>query len=222
MSMELDEMKQAWARMDLRQDGMEALLRQDFRERRLDKAHASLRGALAWQAIGIGCWLAFTVFVASFWVQHRHVTHLLAIGLLLHAYGIAGIWSSVTQLLLISRIHLFDAPVLVMERRLAQWRRFRVVSTFVLGLPWWFLWFLLPLVWMTWWSGVDVFVPSAWIWANMVVGAVGVVFSLWLARRFAARSIRSPWLQRVADDMSGRALLRVSRQLEEAARFERE
>ena len=118
--MELDEMKQAWARMDLRQDGMEALLRQDFRERRLDKAHASLRGALAWQAIGIGCWLAFTVFVASFWVQHRHVTHLLAIGLLLHAYGIAGIWSSVTQLLLISRIHLFDAHVLVMQRRLAR------------------------------------------------------------------------------------------------------
>ncbi|GEM_PF-5043210 len=44
--MELDEMKQAWAQMDLRQDGMEALLRQDFRDRRLDNARASMRWSL--------------------------------------------------------------------------------------------------------------------------------------------------------------------------------
>ena len=221
--MELDEMKQAWARMDLRQDGMEALLRQDFRERRMDKLHSTLRWSLWWQAVEIACWLAFVVFVASFWVAHRQVTHLLVIGLLLHAYGIAGIWSSVTQLFLLSRIHLFDAPVLVLQRRVAQLRRFRMVSTLALGLPWWFLWLLLPLVVLTWWSGTDLFAgASGWIGANMAVGAVGVGFSLWLARRLAARPLGSPWLRRVVDDMSGRSLLNASRQLDELARFERE
>ncbi|WP_343850433.1 hypothetical protein [Rhodanobacter soli] len=221
--MELDEMKQAWAHMDLRQDGMEALLRQDFRDRRMDKARSTLRWSLLGQALEIACWLAFVVFVASFWVAHRQVTHLLVIGLLLHAYGIAGIWSSATQLFLLSRIYLFDAPVLVLQRRLAQLRRFHMVSTLALGLPWWFLWLLLPLVVLTWWSGVDRFAGAAgWIWANMAVGAMGVGFSLWLARRLAGRPIRSPWLQRMVDDMSGCTLARVSRQLDEIARFEHE
>jgi len=223
MSMELDEMKQAWARMDLRQDGMEALLREDFRERRLDKLRTTMRWSLAGWAVEIACWVAFVAWVASFWVDHRHVTHLLVIGLLLHAYGIAGIWSSVTQLILLSRIYLFDAPVLVLQRRLAQLRRFRMISTLALGLPWWFLWLILPLVALTWWTGVDVFAGSSvWIWANMAVGVVGIAFSLWLARRLANRPVRSPWLQRMIDDMSGCSLARASRQLDEIARFERQ
>lgn len=221
--MELDEMKQAWARMDLRQDGMEALLRQDLRERRMDKLRSTMRWSLGWQAVESVCWVAFVVWVTSFWVDHRHVTHLLVIGLLLHAYGIAGIWSGVTQLLLLIRIYLFDAPVLVLQRRLAQLRRFRMISTLALGLPWWFLWLLLPLVVATWWSGVDQFAgASEWIWANMAVGAVGTGFSLRLARHLASRPMRSKWLQRVIDDMSGRSLARASRQLDEIARFERE
>ena len=223
MTVELDEMKQAWARMDLRQNGMEALLRQDFRERRMDKLRSTMRKSMAWQAIEGTYWVAFVVWVASFWVDHRQVTHLLVIGLLLHAYGIAGIWSSVTRLLLLSRIYLFDAPVLVLQRRLAQLRRFRMISTLALGLPWWFLWLLLPLLVLTWWSGVDMFAgASGWIWANMAVGVVGTAFSLWLARRLAGRPIRSAWLQRVIDDMSGCSLAHAARQLDEIARFERE
>ena len=45
--------------------------------------------------------------------------------------------------------------------------------------------------------------------------------SVWLAHRFAGRPIRSPFLQRIVDDMSGRNLLGASRQLDEIARFER-
>ena len=56
----------------------------------------------------------------------------------------------------------------------------------------------------------------------MAVGAVGTGFSLWLARRLADRPIKSAWLQRMVDDISGCTLARVSRQLDEIARFERE
>jgi len=221
--MELDEMKQEWARIGMRQDGMEALLRQDFRDRRIDKMRSTIRWSLSWHAVGLACWVGFVVLVASFWVEHRHVMHLLVIGLLLHVYGIAGIWSSATQLFLLSRIYLFDAPVVVLQRRLAQLRRFRMVSTLALGLPWWFLWLLLLLVAVTWLSGVDMFAgASVWIWANMAVGVAGTGFSLWLVRRLAGRPIRSPWLQRMVDDMSGCSLARASRQLEEIARFEHE
>lgn len=222
--MELDEMKRAWARMDLRQDGMEALLRQDFRDRRMEKTRASMRRSLLSQGIEIAGWLIFVAWVASFWVDHRDTTHLLVIGLLLHAYGIAAIWSAATRLFLLSRVYLFDAPVLVLQRRLAQLRRFHFYSTLALGLPWWCLWLPLTTVGMVWLWGVDIYTASSpgWYWATLGVGVIGMGLSLWLARRLAARPARSPILQRLIDDMSGRSLLRASRQLDELARFEQE
>lgn len=222
--MELDEMKQLWARMELRQDGMEALLRQDFRERRMGQVRTALRRALRWQALELAVWLGFVAWVATFWVGHRHVTHLLVIGLVLHVYGLAAIWSSATQLLLLSRIYLFDAPVLVLQRRLAQLRRFRVRSSLALGLPWWCLWLLVSTVGLVWLGGVDIYAGSspAWYWATLGVGALGMGACIWLARRLAGRPLRSPTLRRMVEDMSGCSLRRVAEQLEGMARFERE
>jgi hypothetical protein len=222
MTMELDELKQAWARMEIRQEGMEELLRQDFRDRRMEKSRASMRRTLWWLGLEVVGWIVFVVWVASFWVAHRHTPHLLLMGLLLHVYGIAAIWSCATQLFLLARIYLFDAPVLVLQRWLAQLRRFRVYSTLALGLPWWCLWLLVTLVAIADFGGVDLYAAGAgWIWANLAVGLVGIGVSVWLARRFAGRPVRSRFLQRIVDDMSGRNLLSASRQLDEIARFER-
>jgi hypothetical protein len=224
MTVELDELKQAWARMDLRQDGMEALLRADYRDRRMDRTRSILRWSLAGCAVELAVWLAFTVFVASFWVDHRHVTHWLVIGVLLHVYGVAAIWSGATQLFLLSRIYLFDAPVLMLQRRLAQLRRFRFYSMLLLGLPWWCLWLLVTAVGMQWLFGVDLYATAApgWFWMTLGVGVAGIGFSLWLARRLAERTIKSPMLRDMVENMSGRSLLRASRQLGELARFERD
>ena len=221
--MELDELKQAWARMDLRQDGMEALLRAEFRGHRMESTRSVLRWSFVALAIELAVWIAFTAWVASFWVDHRSVLHWLVVGLLLHVYGVAGIWGTATQLLLLSRIYLFDAPVLVLQRRLAQLRRFRVWCTLALGLPWWCLWLLVPMVFAYAWTGTDwTAAGSGWIWACMGLGVVGMAGSVWLARRLAGRTIRSAFVQRIVDDMSGCNLARASRQLDELARFDRD
>lgn len=221
--MELDEMKKVWAGMDLHQEGMEALLRMEFRDRRMEKTRSILRWSIAGRIVELAVWAAFTALAGSLWVNHREVTHWLVIGLILHVYGIAAIWSSATQLLFLSRIYLFDAPVLTLQKRLAQLRRFRVWSTLALGLPWWCLWLLVPLAALYQWTGVDGFAAgSGWIWATMAVGVAGMGFSVWLARRLAGRPIASPLVRRIVDDMSGCNLLRASRQLDELARFGRE
>ncbi|MDN5864889.1 MAG: hypothetical protein L0I62_06690 [Gammaproteobacteria bacterium] len=221
--MELEELKQAWAEMDLRQDGMEALLLADFHARGMDKLRRILGWSLAARVLELLAWIVFTAWAASFWVDHRSVTHWLIIGLLLHAYGIAGIWASATQLLFLSRIRLFDAPVLVLQRRLAQLLRFRVWCTLALGLPWWFLWLLVPAVGLYQVSGVDLFAASqAWVWACMAVGVAGTALSVWLARHLRGRAIRSAFWRRMVDDMSGCNLRRASRQLDDIARFERD
>lgn len=221
--MELEDIKRAWQEMDLRQEGMEVLLRMEFRDRRMDKTRSILRWSLAGRVLELAAWIAFTMFAGSFWVTHRDVLHWLVIGLLLHVYGIAGTWSTATQLLFLSRIYLFDAPVVTLQRRLAQLRRFRVWSTLVLGLPWWCLWLLVPMAVAYRWTGVDWFAAgSGWIWACMAVGVIGMVASVWLARRVVGRPIASPFIQRIIDDMSGCNLARASRQLDELARFNRE
>jgi hypothetical protein len=221
--MELEDIKRAWQEMELRQDGMAALWLAEYRERRIDKTRSILRWSLAALTIELPIWIAFTVFAASFWVDHRSALHWLVIGLLLHAYGIAGIWSCATQLLLLTRIYLLDAPVLILQKRLAQLRRFRVWSTLALGLPWWCLWLLVPMVFAHAWTGAD-WNPagSGWFWGSMGVGVAGMVFSVWLARRLAGSTSRSRFIQRIVDDMSGCNLARASRRLDELARFGRE
>lgn len=221
--MELDEMKLAWAKLDQRQADIEAMIHKEHSGRHLDKFRAAMRLEMLLRGVEIVVWIAFVVFVATFWVAHRHTTHLLLIGLGLHVYGIAAIWSNATQLLFLSRIYLFDAPVLVQQRRLAQLRRFRVYSTLSLGLPWWFLWLIIPLVVLTAVSGEDAFAGGAgWIGANMAVGAAGLGASVWLAHRLSQRPIKSPLLRRLVEDMSGCGLRRAERQMQEIARFERE
>lgn len=221
--MDLDDIKQAWTEVSLRQDGMEAMLRMDYRDKREQKTRSILRWSLAGRVLELLAWIGFTAWAGSFWVEYRHTPHWLAIGLLLHAYGVAAIWASATQLLLLTRIFLFDAPVVVLQRRLAQLRRFRAWSTFLLGLPWWCLWLLLPLAALFRWTGVDALAAgSAWVWACMAVGVAGMVGSVWLARHLAGRAQRSAWVQRIIDDMSGCNLRRASRQLDQLARFERE
>jgi len=220
--MELDDMKAAWARVDLRQDALEALLRHDHHQHDTDAARATMRRTLLRQVLAVIGWLAWAVVAASFWVAHRHTPHLLAVGLLLHGYGLVGLASSIVRLVLLGRVHAFDAPVLVLQRRLARLRRYQLVSSLALGLPWWFLWFVVPMAAWTWWSGVDAFAASPWWQANLAAGTAGLLLSLWLARHLAGRTLRPAWLQGMVDDLSGRSLARVARQLEAMARFERE
>ena len=221
--MELDELKQSWARMELRQQRTEALLTRNFRDQRLDQARSSMRRGLVGQAFEMVAWVLFVAFAASFWVEYRHVPHLLVIGLVLHVYGLAAIWSAATQLLLLTRIYRFDAPVTVVQRRLAQLRRFHFYSTLLLGLPWWCLWLLAAVAGAQWLFGVDLYASASpsWFWVTLGAGVMGMGVCLALARHLVRRPVSSPRLRRVIDDLSGYSLRRASRQLAEIASFER-
>jgi hypothetical protein len=222
--MELDELKQAWSRLSVRQDSIEALLRNNHREQHLDKVRSMLGRSITMRAMELLVWIAFTAAVASFWVDHRHVVHWVVIGVVLHIYGIAAIWASATQLLLLTRIRLFDAPVLMMQKRLAQLRRFRFYASVLLGLPWWCLWLLVTAVGATWLTGIDFYTATApgWFWSALGVGIIGIGASLWLARKLAGRPIASPLLREMIDNISGCNLRRAWTQLDQIARFERE
>ena len=116
----------------------------------------------------------------------------------------------------------YTAPVVTIQRRLAELYRFRVVSSLALGLTWWVLWIAATMVGAKLWFGIDLYGESPqWIQWSLGAGVLGMAASVALARRFADRQTSSLLLRNVIDNLAGRSLLRASRRLDEIAQFER-
>ncbi len=220
--MELDDLKIAWAELGQRTTTLEYLARRDYRARRIDTIRRPLRALGAGQALQSLIWIGVIAVVAPFWIEHRHVPHLLVAGLVLHLYGVATICASVVQLLVIGRTY-YTAPIITFQRRVAELRRLRLMSTLLLGLPWWILWVPIILVGARWLTGVDLYARSpSWVHLSLAIGAAGMAATVWAANRLADRPIQSPVVRRMIDDLAGHSLRRVSRQLDEIDEFERE
>lgn len=214
--MELEDMKRAWAELDLRQDGMEALLRMDFHDRRLHRTRSALRPLFWGQILQIAIGVAFSIWAGAFWTTHWQPLHLLVCGLLVHAYGLLLIILAARNLHLIQRID-YAAPVLDIQRRMAALRAFRVrVETpigVVLGC---FAWILV--LWMALsWYGFDLWSAGFIPWAILsgVVGLIAFGLVVWVVR----------WMgygHKLDDESAGRSVVRAQAALEEIVRFERE
>lgn len=217
--MELDALKTAWRELDARLQRIEAGQLERARSERLATVRRPLRGAMACQAVELAVWTVFVVVAAQFWFAHRQVPHLLAAGLVLHVYGVVAIVSAVLQLLMLAGVHA-EAPVLVVQRRMAHFMRVRTLSRLALGLPWWCLWLVCTLVGAQALYGVDLYAAApGWIVCSLGVGVLGMAGSVLLARRWTRRPPSSPLLRQMIDDMSGRGLQRARRELDALARF---
>ena len=219
--MELDDLKVAWTQLEHRVEQAESIVRRDYTERKLGESRRALRRMTWGQAAQSAIWIAVVANVAPFWIEHWRVPHLLIAGLALHLFGIATIWTSVMQILLIGRAF-YTAPVVTIQRRLAELYRFRVITSFALGLTWWVLWIAATMVGAKLWLGVDLYTASpGWINWSLGVGVIGMAASVALARRFVGRQTLSPRLQKVIDDLAGCNLVKANRRLEEILQFER-
>ncbi|MFC5576607.1 hypothetical protein ACFPOA_01095 [Lysobacter niabensis] len=221
-TMELDELKQAWQAMAQRVDSTSALGIRLYRENRLDRIRRTLRWLMAGQVLQIAIWIGVITVVAPFWIEHRAVPHLLAFGLILHAYAVATIIGGVVQLLLMAAID-YAAPVLTLQRRLVRLRTLRIWINLVLSVMWWPLWIVGFVVGVKWWLGVDLYIAApGFVLANVVFGLAALAATAWFARRIARRAKETGRPARFADDLAGHSLRRAIGQLDEIAKFERE
>ncbi len=214
--MELDDFKSAWQALNQKLDQQTALNLQLLRESRAEKARHGLR-PLAWgQAIQMTLGALLILFSAGFWSNHRQVPHLLFTGLLMHAYGLAMVLFGVRMQVLIVRID-FGAPVLDIQKQLAQLRRFYVVGGLWIGLPWWLLW--IPFMVMVFGSlGVDIYARAPQIITiNVAACLVGLILTL----LFIWWSKGRPKLAKMLENSAaGTSLNKAQRLLDEIARFE--
>jgi serine/threonine-protein kinase len=217
--MELDDLKATFQDLNARLDRQNALNLSLLRENRQEKARHGLR-PLAWgQALQMAAGALLVLGSASFWWNHRDVPHLLATGLLFHAYGLALILCGVRMQVLLHRVD-FGAPVVEIQKQLARLRRFYVVGGLWIGLPWWLLW--MPFMAMVFMGlfGVDMYVNAPqMVGINLAVGLTGLLLT-WLFHRWAQG--RPSLARKLSDSIAGTSLTRVQGLLDEISRFERE
>ncbi len=210
MTMDLDELKQAWTQMQVRVDRLE---RADAQR----TSRSALRGIRVRLWLGEGVWAVLVAAAAAFWSTHLDRPPLLLAGLALHVYGVVALILGGVQLRALAAID-FSAPILELQRRLAALIRLRARCSLALGLPWWFLWLPCMIVGLTALSGVEFYEP-VWALSSLAVGAVGLAITVAVARRIAARTPPDRGLPRLVDELAGRALVRAARETDEVAGF---
>lgn len=215
--MELDELKAAWRTLDARLQQQETLALHALHDRQTQRARRGLRplfwGQLAQMAFGV----AALLLGVAIWTSSREVAALVAAGLVLHVYGIAVVIASGMTLGLMRKVD-YSAPVVTIQRQLAQVRRSYVIAGMATGLPWWVLWMLPPFViaglrgdagGMAW------LVPAA---AISIAGLLGT----WWFHHWVRRPGREALAQRMENSLTGASLRRAQAALDEVRAFERE
>ncbi|HEV2607407.1 MAG TPA: hypothetical protein VGT79_05445 [Xanthomonadaceae bacterium] len=217
--MELDDMKAAWQTLHQRLETQAALNLLVFKDSKLDRMRRGLRPLVWGQAIQIVAGALIALWGGSFWVDHKDVPHLLIAGLLVHAAGISMIAFGAMMEALIARID-YSAPVLTIQRQLAQLRKVYVRGGLAIGLPWWVLWVPFVIVFLKTEFGADLFVNAPGVvWINIAAGFVGMLLT-WMFIHWAGK--RPQLAKRLEDGAAGGSLNRAQTHLDEIARFEQE
>jgi hypothetical protein len=221
MSVELDEMKSAWLALDRRLERQEALHLNAFRDNRLDRLEAALRPLRVGQIVQIIVGVLLTFVFAPFWVEHRDTPHLLITGLALHAYALMFIVFAARDLYIIQRID-YAAPVLEIQRRLADLRAWRVRVAPVFGAVGCLVWvpFLLWLFEVAF--GVDVYALHPQVVYVFIASGLACFGLMVLLMRWLRNPRRARFAKLLEDSVAGRGIAKAQRFVDEVATFARD
>jgi hypothetical protein len=217
-TMELDDLKQAWAALDRRLARQESLRLHLFRSDRLDKARRGLRPLFWGQIVQMLFGVGMVVLGATLWNSQRETFALLVTGLIVHAYGVVTIIASSLVLGYMARID-YAAPVLAIQQRFGALRRVYARIIAVVGLPWWLMWLFVTIA-IPGIGGVNMYAAApVLVWVSMAVGVVGLL-GTWVWHRW--RHSRAGVRRNHDQDAACGSLRRAQKLLDEVARFEQE
>lgn len=217
--MELDELKQAWQRLDQRLDAQHTRDLQLLTEARLSRAQHGLRPLVVGQCAQIAAGVLIISWAASFWLAHWHTMHLAAYGLLIHGYGLLFTILGARTLYRVSQVD-YAAPVLAIQKRLAELRAQRVRDGLWFAIAGCFIW--IPMLLVVFYAlGADIWAhdPNVIPWL-LSTGAVCLALTLTFVHW-----ARNPHGSRIAalfaQSSAGRSIARAQSALDEIAQFEK-
>lgn len=218
--MELDELKQAWQSLDRRLQQQNTLQLAVLREQKTGRIQSSLRplfwGQVAQIAFGI------VMLVAGVWLwRHLHaIAAILVAGVVVQLYGVATIIAGSVVLEGIAGIDR-SLPVLELQQRLAKLRRAYLIGGMVVGLPWWVLWMVPPVILLSLHAHeTGTSIPAA-AWGWFASGAAGLVATLGFFR-WLRRPGREALAKRLDDAAAGSSLRKAQAELDALARYAEE
>jgi hypothetical protein len=218
MTMELNDMKQAWALLDRRLQAQHALNLQLFRDGRMDTLRRGLRPLVWGQALQMLIGALGLLLLAPIWIAHWRDPAVLISGVVMHAYCVGLIVVGGMVQGQVAGID-YSAPVLAIQRRLLKLRRtYAVAGAIAVGLPWWFL--TAPLLVVLTRGEIMTRAPSV-IWIMLAIGAVGLAATWWF-HRWAHRPERAELARKMDANMTGASIRRAQATLDEIKRFEHE
>lgn len=215
--MELDELKLAWRTLDARLQQQESLALHAFHDRQSRRARLGLRPLFWGQLIQMLFGVAVLLLGVGIWTSTDGIPALIAAGLVLHVYGIAVVIASGMTLGFMQKID-YTAPVVTIQRQLAQVRRCYVIGGMVTGLPWWVLWMVPPLVFAHLGGHTG---SMAWLVPAAAISVAGLLGTWWF-HRWVRRPGREALARRMENSLTGASLRKAQAALDEVRTFERE
>ncbi len=218
-TMDIDDLKLAWQSLDRRLERQNALAFQLFKDGRVKKARSRLRLLYWGQMVQILVGVLVIAASVSVWTVHWQVLHLRLAGLVMHVYGVLLIIFSGRTLWFISQVD-YAAPVVAIQRQLAELRRWYVLSGLAIGYSWWLLWMPFMMVLAVQLAGVDVYARAPAVFSlGTAIGVTGLLVT-WGLHRWSQRP-RWAWLAvNMEDAMTGASLRRAKAVIEEIRQFE--
>lgn len=215
--MELDEFKLAWRTLDARLEKQEALALHALHDRQSQRARRGLRPLFWGQLVQMLIGVVVLLLGVAIWTSAGGVAALVAAGLVLHVYGIAVVIASGMTLGFMQKID-YTAPVVALQRQLAQVRRCYVIGGMVTGLPWWVLWMVPPVV-LAHLGGHTA--NMGWLVPAAAISVAGLLGTWWF-HRWVRRPGREALARRMENSLTGASLRKAQAVLDEVRTFERE
>ena len=147
----LDDLKLAWNELSQKLERQNALALHQFKENKLARFRSGLRPLVLGQLIQLIIGAVITACSAQFWVNHFGRPQLLICGLLLQAYGLMFIAFAVRDLVLIRRID-YAAPIVVIQKQLAELRAWHIRAAAWYGLTGSVIWLPVMIVMLHAWG----------------------------------------------------------------------
>lgn len=217
---ELDDLKTAWQTLNRNLERQNTLALHQFRETTRTRFRSGFRPLVIGQIFQIIGGGLLALWGGSFWVHHLGVAHLMIYGLSMHAYGLMMILFAARDLFLVKQMD-YAAPVLTLQKQIAELRRWHLKVGLWFGIAGCFIW--IPLMLMIFYAlGADVWVRNpevvGWLVASGFA-SLGILFGIVLGSRRAGREKMARNLENSA---AGRSVNQAQTLLDEIERFERE
>jgi hypothetical protein len=215
---DLDDLKIAWQELGRRLERQNTLAVQQLKENKLARFRSGLRPLVLGQILQLVVGAVVCVVSAQFWVNHLATPNLAICGVLVQAYGIMFLAFAVRDLILIRRLD-YGAPVVVIQKQLAELRAWHIHSAIWYGMGGSVIWLPVLLI-MLHLLGSDQMMDKPhkiWWLISTVMVCLAFNYGLVLLARSpgnCGRALAASWI--------GRSVNRAQATLTEIEEFERE